>query len=77
MTTSGLFPRDTFTGPDGTVFTVPDGWEADSASKCRSCYAPVLWCVHDRRGSRAPFDPDGTSHFATCVDAASWRRPRR
>jgi hypothetical protein len=54
---------------------LPD-WVAiagERARACRSCGAPILWCVtlNDRN---APINADGTSHFATCPDADSWRR---
>lgn len=42
---------------------------------CRSCGAAIYWC-RTKRGSRMPVDPEGTSHFATCPDAAEHRRPR-
>lgn len=42
-------------------------------SACRSCSAPVIWGTYPS-GKRAPFDPDGTNHFATCPFAASHRR---
>jgi hypothetical protein len=42
-------------------------------STCRSCGAPIAWVVTAAR-KRAPMDPDGTPHFATCPHAAAWRR---
>jgi hypothetical protein len=62
--------------PDGTPvrWSLPDFVAiADERSRpCRSCGAPILWCVtvYDKR---APINQDGTSHFATCPDADSWR----
>lgn len=58
------------------------------ASKCRSCQAPIVWFKSDT-GKNVPIDA-GTvekedqvldlkrhvSHFATCPDAAKFRRKR-
>jgi len=76
MTSPGLFPQDTVAGPDGTEFRVPDGWEAGDVGRCRSCGAGVLWCTTPA-GRRAPVDPDGISHFATCPQSNTWRKARR
>lgn len=52
---------------------------AGQPALCKSCEAVILW-VTTPRGSRMPVDlPDDdstttTSHFATCPDAAEWRR---
>lgn len=54
-------------------WTVPEGWTADNLGYCRSCQAKVLWC-YTPAGRKNPVNPDGTSHFATCPDAPSWRR---
>jgi len=43
---------------------------------CRSCGARILFVRSLRTGKLAPLDPDGTSHFATCPEAAAWRRTR-
>lgn len=49
---------------------------------CRSCRAPVVW-ITTAAGKRMPVDyvreagqppPAGASHFATCPNAADWRR---
>lgn len=42
---------------------------------CNSCQAPMLWVV-TKLGNRAPLNQDGTSHFATCPDAARHRRKK-
>lgn len=57
---------------------------------CRSCRALIVW-FKTERGRRIPVDAATTkptdradqldltrhtSHFATCPDAASWRKPR-
>ena len=46
-----------------------------SEETCRSCGAPITW-VKTESGKWMPLDPDGTSHFATCPDAAKWRKKR-
>lgn len=55
-------------------WTLPDGyaWDSDAASRCRSCRAEIRW-ARTPVGRSAPLNADGTSHFATCPDAASWR----
>lgn len=51
----------------------------DNEAECRSCGAPVLWCV-TRNGKKMPVDlptvPEEatTSHFATCPEAGQWRK---
>lgn len=57
-------------------FVVPAWAQPDyppEPSACRSCGAPIAWVV-TRAGKRAPIDPDGTNHFATCPQAAEWRK---
>lgn len=70
-------------------FTVPPGTKA---SQCRSCRATIYWielpsgkrmpvdCDVDggQKPDASSLTPDGTgvSHFATCPDAARFRRPR-
>lgn len=72
----------TFVDGDLT-FEIPGTWDiADDAhvSHCRSCQAPIMWCTNAASGKRAPFDPVNpkigvsTSHFASCPDAARWRK---
>ena len=55
------------------IWAVPLGWTADNEGRCRSCGAEILWCL-TAAGKKAPIDRDGRSHFATCPDAAEWRR---
>jgi hypothetical protein len=42
-------------------------------AQCRSCHAVIFW-GETPNGRRAPFDPDGQNHFATCPDRRAWRR---
>ena len=56
-------------------YTVPAGYTFDNISKCSSCAAPIMWCL-TRKGNRAPLNPDGISHFATCPNAADHRRTK-
>lgn len=65
---------DDHEAPD-TLWAVPLGWTADNEGHCRSCRAEVLWCITPA-GKRAPIDPDGKSHFATCPQADAWRKGR-
>lgn len=75
------------TGPatlhfDGRISAVP--WEipswaiylGDMPTTCRSCSAVVLWIESKAKAKRAPINPDGTSHFATCPDAEKWRKAK-
>jgi hypothetical protein len=60
------------------------------ATKCSSCGASIVW-FRTASGKRMPVDEASTkstdaahqldlsrhvSHFATCADAAKWRKPR-
>jgi len=77
----------TETGP-ATLRFMPDGEDAPwilpdwavyregAPTTCRSCRAVVLWVESRSTGKRAPINPDGISHFATCPDAAKWRKPK-
>lgn len=53
-------------------FEIPDnaarGW-------CSGCSAPVAWII-TTKGKRMPVDPDGTSHFATCIHADKFRKKK-
>ena len=64
-----------FDGPDEGAggWAIPIGWTPDNEGRCRSCGTEVLWCLTPA-GKKAPIDRDGKSHFATCPDAAQWRR---
>lgn len=57
------------------AWIVPDGYQPDGVGACSTCHQHVLW-VHTRTGKRAPLDPDGISHFATCPQADQHRRTR-
>lgn len=54
------------------TFEIPAG---TSKRSCRSCSAPVFWIV-TAAGKRMPVNPDGTSHFSSCPNAAQHRRAR-
>jgi len=63
----------------GEHFVVPE-WAMlppdPRPARCRSCQASILWVVTVKAGKRAPIDPDGISHFATCPEAERWRKPK-
>lgn len=42
--------------------------------KCRACAAEIQF-VPTERGKLMPVDTDGTSHFATCPEAARFKKP--
>lgn len=44
---------------------------------CRSCGAMVVWVLNPKTGKRPPYNADGTSHFATCPQAPSWKGKAR
>ena len=67
---TGMFDDEV---PAFVGWTLPEGWKPDNIGRCRSCRAEVLWCITPA-GKKAPVDPDGTSHFASCPDATAWRR---
>lgn len=52
-------------------FFIPAGTPAKA---CRSCNARIYWITP--KNMPMPANPDGTSHFATCPQAAQHRRPR-
>lgn len=56
---------------------LPAGWDFSNHGECRSCHTKVTWATRMTATgqTRAPFNDDGTSHFATCPQAADWRRP--
>lgn len=68
-----MFPDEELAELNATTWAVPLGWTADNVGHCRSCGATVMWCWTPA-GRKAPIDPDGKSHFATCPQAADWRR---
>lgn len=56
-------------------WAVPLGYVPEAIARCRGCRLPILWCTTPK-GRRSPHDRDGTSHFATCPVASTFRRPR-
>jgi hypothetical protein len=65
-----------FVTPEGDAFRIPLEWVPSAkTSRCRSCDAMIVWCMTPRQ-KRAPVNPDGTSHFASCPDADRWRKPK-
>lgn len=70
---------------DGRLWLIPDGWTIGrlaTPTHCRSCQAAVLFAKNDKTGKSSPFDAvpniheptESVSHFATCPQAASWRK---
>lgn len=53
-------------------FEIPPG---TPTAACRGCGAAVAW-IRTKAGRSMPVDADGTSHFATCPQAAQFRRGR-
>jgi hypothetical protein len=55
-----------------------DGYVFGSLSSCRSseCGRSIAW-FRTPAGKTAPYDATGISHFATCVAAERFRRPKR
>lgn len=53
-------------------FVIPEG---TTPANCRSCGARVFW-IKTVAGKNMPVDPDGTSHFATCPNAAKHRKAK-
>lgn len=58
--------------PAGPTFAIPP---ATPEAACRACRATIFWIVTGL-GKRMPVNPDGTSHFATCPNAADFRKPK-
>ena len=60
--------------PASIRFTVPVGWTLDHTGRCKTCKAPIGWCISFRSGPEwRPIDEDGRHHQATCPNAAFWR----
>jgi hypothetical protein len=49
------------------------GYELIGVKPCRGCGQLIAWWT-TTAGKRSPHDLDGTSHFATCPEAAQFRR---
>lgn len=52
------------------AFEIPAG---TPRSICRSCKQPGYW-IETKNGKQLLVDPNGQPHFATCPDAAHWRK---
>lgn len=52
-------------------FRLPDG-TIGSTGECRSCPETIIW-IKTPAGKAAPYNPDGTSHFATCPGSSRWK----
>lgn len=59
--------------PGAIAWSDAPGWRPDNVGRCRTCAAPIRWCVHVISGRKSPFDPSGVNHFATCPNAQWWR----
>lgn len=63
-----------FVDPRDLTYELQPQWIFENAARCRSCQAPIAWATHEHTGRKAPFNPDGTSHFASCPQAGTWRK---
>ncbi|MGV0985043.1 MAG: hypothetical protein ACOYB2_10840 [Limnohabitans sp.] len=73
-----LVPVKTHEDPEtGLLWSVKTTDDVGNAGRCRSCNALILWVKRvPAKGGQPkphPLDRDGTSHFATCPQAESWR----
>jgi hypothetical protein len=41
--------------------------------RCKGCGAGITWVLHNS-GHNTPYDIDGLNHFASCPEAAQFRR---
>ena len=55
--------------------TIAPGHTFVNEGVCSTCGDAIVWCL-TTKGNRAPFNPDGVSHFATCPQAGDHRRRR-
>ena len=55
--------------------TIASGCTFVNVGTCSTCGARIVWCLTSK-GNRAPFNPDGVSHFATCPQAGEHRHRR-
>jgi hypothetical protein len=73
-------PDLTRPGDPRVKFAQPrQGYLFIEARPCRGCGVLIGWWTTPvgkggAGGKRSPHDPDGTSHFATCPEAARFRR---
>lgn len=44
-----------------------------NGGRCQGCGQPVVWVTH-KNSTRAPYDRDGTNHFATCPERERFKR---
>jgi hypothetical protein len=54
------------------AWAIPPSARIDTRT-CRSCGARIAW-LRTVKGSLAPCNADGTSHFSDCPDAPAWRK---
>lgn len=54
------------------------GYRFDTMGVCRGvrCHDEIAWW-YTPKGKRIPLNPDGTAHWATCIDAAQFGTKRR
>lgn len=52
-----------------------EGYTYRDTAPCRGCRATIHWW-ETPNGKLGPYDPDGTSHFASCPKQAEFRRQR-
>jgi hypothetical protein len=56
-------------------FEIPEGARLVN---CRSCKAPIYFIPRPKQPEKSmPVNPDGVSHFATCPEAASFRKGKK
>ena len=57
------------------TFEIPEGARR---VECRSCKAPIYFIPRPRQPEKKmPVNPDGVSHFATCIEAGRWRNRKK
>jgi len=59
----------------GVWWNVPEGYRPQQARPCKSC-GQVILMAQTPKDKWAPLNPDGTSHFSNCPQAAQFRRPK-
>jgi hypothetical protein len=42
--------------------------------RCKGCSAAITWVRHLDSGRNTPYDIDGLNHFASCPEAAQFKR---
>lgn len=80
MVAAGMTDEKLRTGPLmhevlGGAWLLPVGYVPDNVASCRGCGHRILWAITSA-GRKSSRDPNGKSHFSSCVNAQRFRKDR-